>query len=150
MTAQLTLPGPCAPAVPDGLVLSSDTLARLMPMYLQLDPQGHVVSAGPTLRRVCAMADPAGRAIPAFALEGLAEDGRTRALPVLLGLMRRPRALPATTPASTARDRTNATRVRSASTATSPAASARDMVFGRTTATVSCGALGGRRRSRRP
>jgi hopanoid-associated phosphorylase len=42
-----------------------------------------------------AVADPAGRAIPAFALKGLAEDGRTRALPVILGLLRRPWELPA-------------------------------------------------------
>ena len=42
-----------------------------------------------------AVADPAGRAIPAFALKGLAEDGRTRALPVILGLLGRPGQLPA-------------------------------------------------------
>jgi hopanoid-associated phosphorylase len=42
-----------------------------------------------------AVADPAERAIPAFALKGLAEDGRTRALPVLLGLLGRPHQLPA-------------------------------------------------------
>ena len=42
-----------------------------------------------------AVADPADRAIPAFALKGLAEDGRTRALPVILGLLGRPWELPA-------------------------------------------------------
>jgi hopanoid-associated phosphorylase len=42
-----------------------------------------------------AVADPAERAIPAFALKGLAEDGGTRALPVILGLLGRPHQLPA-------------------------------------------------------
>lgn len=42
-----------------------------------------------------AVADPADRAIPAFALKGLAEDGRTQALPVILGLLGRPWELPA-------------------------------------------------------
>ena len=42
-----------------------------------------------------AVADPAERAIPEFALKGLAEDGRTQALPVILGLLARPWALPA-------------------------------------------------------
>jgi hopanoid-associated phosphorylase len=42
-----------------------------------------------------AVADPADRAIPAFAMKGLAEDGRTRALPVILGLLGRPWELPA-------------------------------------------------------
>lgn len=42
-----------------------------------------------------AVADPADRAIPGFALKGLAEDGRTRALPVILGLLGRPWQLPA-------------------------------------------------------
>ena len=42
-----------------------------------------------------AVADPADRAIPEFALQGLAEDGRTQALPVIRGLLGRPWALPA-------------------------------------------------------
>jgi hopanoid-associated phosphorylase len=42
-----------------------------------------------------AVADPADRAIPAFALKGLAEDGRTKALPVIIGLLGRPWELPA-------------------------------------------------------
>ena len=52
-------------------------------------------AAGKPFAILRAVADPAQRAIPAFALKGLAEDGRTRALPVLLGLLRRPLQLPA-------------------------------------------------------
>ena len=40
-----------------------------------------------------AVADPASQAIPAFALAGLDESGRTRPGPVLSGLLRRPSAL---------------------------------------------------------
>jgi hopanoid-associated phosphorylase len=42
-----------------------------------------------------AVADPADRAIPPFALAGLGEDGRTKFLPVLLGLIGQPATLPA-------------------------------------------------------
>lgn len=46
-----------APTAPAGIVLSEPILARLMPMYLRLDAGGAVVSAGPTLRRVCGLAN---------------------------------------------------------------------------------------------
>lgn len=52
-------------------------------------------AAGKPFAVIRAVADPAGRAIPEFALKGLAEDGRTRALPVILGLLGRPHKLPA-------------------------------------------------------
>jgi hypothetical protein len=41
------------------------------------------------------IADPADRTIPASALGGMAEDGSTRALPVLGALLLRPREIPA-------------------------------------------------------
>jgi len=52
-------------------------------------------AAGKPFAVLRAVADPADRAIPDFALKGLAEDGRTRALPVILGLLGRPWQLPA-------------------------------------------------------
>jgi len=52
-------------------------------------------AAGKPFAVIRAVADPAERAIPEFALKGLAEDGRTRALPVILGLLGRPHQLPA-------------------------------------------------------
>ncbi|SRR5579859_390919 len=52
-------------------------------------------AAGKPFAVIRAVADPAERAIPEFALKGLAEDGRTRALPVVLGLLGRPFQLPA-------------------------------------------------------
>jgi hopanoid-associated phosphorylase len=52
-------------------------------------------AAGKPFAVIRAVADPAERAIPEFALKGLAEDGRTRALPVILGLLGRPHLLPA-------------------------------------------------------
>jgi adenosylhomocysteine nucleosidase len=52
-------------------------------------------AAGKPFAILRAVADPAGRAIPAFALSGLAEDGRMRVLPVMAGLARRPHTLPA-------------------------------------------------------
>jgi len=52
-------------------------------------------AAGKPFAVIRAVADPAGRTIPEFALKGLAEDGRTRALPVILGLLGRPHKLPA-------------------------------------------------------
>lgn len=42
-----------------------------------------------------AVADPAERAIPAFALDGLDGDGRTRIAPVILGLIKQPASLSA-------------------------------------------------------
>jgi hopanoid-associated phosphorylase len=52
-------------------------------------------AAGRPFAVIRAVADPAERAIPEFALKGLAEDGRTKALPVILGLLGRPHQLPA-------------------------------------------------------
>ena len=52
-------------------------------------------AAGKPFAVLRGVADPADRAIPAFALSGLAADGRMRVLPVLLGLLRRPLMLPA-------------------------------------------------------
>jgi adenosylhomocysteine nucleosidase len=51
-------------------------------------------AAGKPFAVLRAVADPADRSIPAFALRGLDENGRTRILPVLLGLMARPWCLP--------------------------------------------------------
>ena len=51
-------------------------------------------AAGKPFAVLRAVADPAGRAIPSFALSGLDENGRTRVLPVLLGLALRPWTLP--------------------------------------------------------
>ena len=63
---------------------------------LESGPVAEVCAAkGLPFAVIRAVADPAGRAIPAFALKGLAEDGRTRALPVILGLLGRPHKLPA-------------------------------------------------------
>ncbi len=42
-----------------------------------------------------AVADPADRAIPGFAMAGLDDQGNTRLLPILVGLLRQPQALPA-------------------------------------------------------
>ena len=52
-------------------------------------------AAGKPFAVIRAVADPAGRAIPEFALKGLDETGRTRALPVILGLLGQPLSLPA-------------------------------------------------------
>jgi adenosylhomocysteine nucleosidase len=52
-------------------------------------------AAGKPFAVLRAVADPAERAIPEFALKGLDENGRTRALPVILGLLGRPFQLPA-------------------------------------------------------
>jgi hopanoid-associated phosphorylase len=52
-------------------------------------------AAGKPFAVLRAVADPADRAIPEFALKGLTEDGRTHALPVILGLLGRPWQLPA-------------------------------------------------------
>jgi hopanoid-associated phosphorylase len=50
-------------------------------------------AAGKPFAVLRAVADPASRAIPEFALKGLDEEGRTRILPVLIGLARQPWAL---------------------------------------------------------
>lgn len=52
-------------------------------------------AAGKPFAVIRAVADPAGRAIPEFALKGLDAEGRTRALPVVLGLLGQPHRLPA-------------------------------------------------------
>lgn len=52
-------------------------------------------AAGKPFAVLRAIADPAERAIPEFALKGLREDGRTNVLPVILGLLRQPSSLPA-------------------------------------------------------
>lgn len=46
--------------------------------------------AGVPFIAIRAIGDPAGRSIPRAALSGLAPNGRTRALPVIAGLLRRP------------------------------------------------------------
>jgi hopanoid-associated phosphorylase len=51
--------------------------------------------AGKPFAVLRAVADPAERAIPAFALAGLGVDGGTLLWPVLFGLLRQPRSLPA-------------------------------------------------------
>lgn len=62
---------------------------------LAVDMESHAVAAvaktaGVPFVAIRAIGDPAGRSIPRAALSGLAPDGRTRALPVLAGLLRRP------------------------------------------------------------
>lgn len=62
---------------------------------LTVDMESHAVAevakeAGVPFLAIRAVGDPAGRAIPAAALAGLGPDGGTRALPVILGLLRRP------------------------------------------------------------
>lgn len=51
-------PGPSAcevtfPVMAQGVTITPDTLARLMPMHALLDPAGGVLSAGPTLMKLC-------------------------------------------------------------------------------------------------
>jgi len=63
---------------------------------LAVDMESHAVGqvaavAGLPFLVVRAIADPAGRALPAVALAGLGPDGRQRPLAVLAGLLRRPR-----------------------------------------------------------
>lgn len=62
---------------------------------LAVDMESHAVAAvakaaGVPFAAIRAIGDPAGRSIPRAALAGLAPDGRTRALPVIAGLLRRP------------------------------------------------------------
>jgi adenosylhomocysteine nucleosidase len=51
------------------------------------------VTAGIPFLVLRAIADPAGRAIPRAAARGLTPDGRVRAAPVLLGVLRHPREM---------------------------------------------------------
>src|SRR5262249_60264974 len=51
---------------------------------------GEAVAAGLPFLVIRAIADPAGRALPAAALAGLAPDGSARPWAVLLSLLRRP------------------------------------------------------------
>jgi adenosylhomocysteine nucleosidase len=62
---------------------------------LAVDMESHAVAevadrAGVPFVAIRAIGDPASRAIPRAALAGLGPDGRTRALPVLAALLRRP------------------------------------------------------------
>ena len=53
------------------------------------------VRAGKPFAVLRAIADPAGRGIPALAMRGLGPEGETRPLAVAAGLLRRPGDLPA-------------------------------------------------------
>jgi adenosylhomocysteine nucleosidase len=53
------------------------------------------MAAGKPFAVLRAVADPAGRAIPALAMAGLGPDGETRPWAVAAGLLRRPQELPA-------------------------------------------------------
>jgi len=62
---------------------------------LAVDMESHAVAAvaheaGVPFAAIRAIGDPAGRSIPRAALSGLAPSGKTRALPVIAGLLRRP------------------------------------------------------------
>lgn len=69
-------------------------------LAVAIDMESHHVAlaaatAGLPMLAVRAIADPASQSIPEGALAGLDPDGRTRALPVLRALLRRPGDLPA-------------------------------------------------------
>jgi hopanoid-associated phosphorylase len=88
-----------------GPLLGSDdavmTTARKAALYreygcLAVDMESHAVAtvaqkSGVPFIALRAVGDPADRSIPPVALAGLAPDGRTRALPVLAALMKRPK-----------------------------------------------------------
>ena len=82
----------------DEPVMTALDKRRLFRRYgaLAVDMESHAVAgvardAGIPFAAIRAIGDPAGRSVPRAALAGLMPDGRTRALPVLAGLIRRPR-----------------------------------------------------------
>ena len=82
----------------DEPVMTVSDKRRLFRRYgaLAVDMESHAVAAvardsGLPFVALRAIGDPAGRPVPRAALAGLMPDGRTRALPVLAGLLRRPR-----------------------------------------------------------
>lgn len=82
----------------DEPVMTALDKRRLFRRYgaLAVDMESHAVAgaareAGIPFAAIRAIGDPAGRSVPRAALAGLMPDGRTRALPVLAGLLRRPR-----------------------------------------------------------
>lgn len=81
----------------DRPVLSPEDKRRLYrrTSALAVDMESHAVAevadrAGVPFVAIRAIGDPASRAIPRAALAGLGPDGRTRALPVVAALIRRP------------------------------------------------------------
>ncbi len=82
----------------DDAVLKPARKAKLFREHgaIAVDMESHAVAAvakasGVPFIAVRAIGDPASRAIPRAALAGLAPDGRTRALPVLAALLKRPK-----------------------------------------------------------
>ena len=82
----------------DRPVMTALDKRRLFRRYgaLAVDMESHAVAtvardAGLPFAAIRAIGDPAGRTVPRAALAGLMPDGRTRALPVLAGLLRHPR-----------------------------------------------------------
>ena len=82
----------------DDAVLKPVRKARLFREHgaIAVDMESHAVAgvaraSGVPFIAVRAIGDPASRAIPRAALAGLAPDGRTRALPVLAALLKRPK-----------------------------------------------------------